>query len=151
MWVGIVFMLYLFIIPAVNSMGPDGGKFMQAMAKTKNFPAFISAITGLAILSGIILFAKISGPGFMSTKYGMVLALGAVTGLIAFIIGSFVNRPSLKRIGVIGEEIAKAGSAPSQEQSQEIGRLRGKLASGIKWMTLLLTISLLAMTSAKFI
>lgn len=149
-WAGFAIMLALYINPAVNSLGADGGKFMQALARTRKFPAFMSALSGLAILSGILLYIKISVPGMMSTKFGIMLTIGAVSGIAAFIVGSTINLPSIKKISKIGEEIAKAG-APTAEQSQELMRLKNKIGFGVKLIAILISIAVIFMSMSKYI
>ena len=150
-WAGFAIMLALYINPAVQSLGPEGGKFMQAVGRTRKFPVFMSSLSGLAILSGILLYLKISGPGFIQTRFGMILTAGAVSGLAAFIIGSSVNGPTVKKLTRIGNEIASSGAQPSKEQLDEVIRLRNRLISATKILAFLLFLSLILMAGSKYI
>lgn len=150
-WAGFVIMLALYINPAVSSLGPEGGKFMQALGRTRNFPVFMSSLGGLAILSGILMYLKISGPGFIQSRYGLILTIGAVCGLISFIIGSAVNGPTIKKLTRLGNAIASSGTAPNKEQLDEIARFRNKLISATKFLAFMLFLALMFMASAKYI
>jgi hypothetical protein len=150
-WTGYTIMLALYILPAIQSLGPEGAKFMQAMGRTRNFPAFMSALTGLAILSGILMYVKLTGPGFMASRFGMILTTGVMTGISAFLVGTFVNNPAVRRLNRIGAEIANAGGPPTEAQQLELSKLKSKFTAGTKWIAILLLISILLMSGAKYI
>ena len=60
-WAGSIMYLAWFIIPAVKALGPDGGKFMQQLARTNKLP-IVMLITGtLTNLGGILLIERLSG------------------------------------------------------------------------------------------
>ncbi|TGK38438.1 hypothetical protein EHQ12_04760 [Leptospira gomenensis] len=96
-WVGAAVMTAVFMQPAAKSLGPDGGKFMQQLAKTNSYPFVLNAASTLTVASGFLLYWKISD-GFRSewifSKYGILLWMGGIFALVAYCIGFTITRPS---------------------------------------------------------
>jgi len=152
-WAGGIFMLALFILPAVKAAGPDGGKMMQQISNTNKFPIIMTIAATLNVLTGLLIYYDISSgftASFFSSKHGMILAIGGLTALIAYTIGLVVNRPAAMRMATIGAAIAKQGAPPTPEQAAELGALKGRLTSGTNYIATLLVITVLAMAAARY-
>src|SRR5690349_11995057 len=100
LWGGGVLYLALFIAPAVRALGPDGGKFMQQLSRTNNMPLIMTLAATFTVVGGILLIERLSGgftPEWFGTPHGIVLSAGATFALIAYLIGLFVNRPTVSK------------------------------------------------------
>ncbi len=151
-WAGAVFFMISFILPAVRKAGPDGKGFMKAlMGGTKVLVALPMA--GLAtIASGFALFMKDMGgmgPEWAMSRTGMAYGIGAVTGIIALVIGAMVSRPASLRLVAMGDEIAAVGGTASPTQVAEMQALQGTMARALRTVAWLLTVALVAMVAAR--
>jgi uncharacterized membrane protein len=147
-WAGSVMYLAMFIVPAVKALGPDGGKFMQQLSRTNSMPKVMTLAGFLTVLAGILLMERLSN-GFtgswFGTPHGMILSIGATFAIIAFLMGIFVNKPTVERIASIGKAASDKGGPPSPEQMQELQKLRTRLFSAINitaWLVLCAAISM---------
>jgi uncharacterized membrane protein len=152
-WAGSVMYLALFIVPAVKALGPDGGKFMQQLSRTNNMPLVMTLAGTLTVVAGLLLIERISG-GFTAewfgTPHGIIISIGATLAIIAYLIGILVNRPTVARIGTIGQEAAAKGGPPSPEQMAELQKLRTKLFSAINMTALLVLGAAIAMSIVRY-
>jgi uncharacterized membrane protein len=152
-WAGSVMYLALFIVPAVKALGPDGGKFMQQLSVTNKMPLIMTLAGSFTVIGGILLIERLSN-GFTAewfgTPHGIVLSIGGTLALIAFLIGMFVNRPVVDRIAAIGKKAALAGVPPTQEQMQELQKLRAKLFSAVNATAVLVLGASIAMSIARY-
>ncbi len=153
-WAGAVIYLAAFIMPAVNALGPDGGKFMQQLSRTNKLPMWMMILTTLNILTGFRLFWIMSG-GFQSewitSSHGLAYTIGGVLAFGAYMIGLMVSKPAVERMAKIGEAVANAGGPPTPEQAQEIGALKAKLAKGVKLVAWHLAGTVILMSVARYI
>ena len=152
-WAGGVFYLAFFIFPAVNALGPDGGKFMQQLSRTRNMP-MIMTINGLiTILAGLRMMQIMSGnfqASWFQSGMGLAITIGSVAAIGAFIIGFFFNKPRADKMGKISAAIAASGAPPTPEQMQEIGKLKTKLEKGVKVMAWHLLVAVVLMATARY-
>ena len=56
----------------------------------------------------------------LDTSYGVAITLGAVSALIAFLIGLVATRPMVKKTLALGGQIAQAGDQPPPELVQRL-------------------------------
>ena len=150
-WAGGVFYLAFFVMPAINALGPDGGKFMQQLSRTKKMPTFMS-ITGIVnVLVGFRLMLIDFQWNWFQSNFSTAITIGAITALGALIIGIFVNRPRANRMAQIGAAVAASGGPPSPEQMQELGMLKGKLEKGVRIMAWHLLVTVILMAIARYL
>lgn len=153
-WAGAAVYLALFVLPAVTAMGPEGGRFMQQLAKTNRLPIVMMVIPIITILSGLFLIWKISGglnKDWVMSTHGMILIFGAVCGLCGFSVGFIINRPAVERIRQISLDVAKAGGIPNEHQSAEIKILQTRMALGTRLVAWLLPLAVIAMSTAHYV
>jgi uncharacterized membrane protein len=153
-WAGAVIYLAAFVTPAVKALGPEGGKFMQQLAKTNKLPVVMTIAATLNVLCGILLFWNLSD-GFqgawMSSLHGMILSIGGGLAIIAYLEGLLVTRPTIAKINQLGESIAKAGGPPTAEQAQQLNAYRGKIFKANNFVAFLLAITVIFMSIAKYL
>ncbi|MBL7812756.1 MAG: hypothetical protein JNL57_11080 [Bacteroidetes bacterium] len=153
-WAGTAIMQHFFLIPAVRSLGPDGGKMMQAMMRTRNFPIVMLLSGFITVLSGLGLMDSFSGhfrTEWFSTGYGAMLGIGGFSAICALLTGLFVNKPAATAIGKLGAEISAGGGPPTPEQLAEMTRLRTKLEKGASMIAWCMILAVATMGVARYI
>lgn len=137
-WVGMMAFQIFFLGPALNDVGPDAGKLMQAMMRRK-VPMYIPIFALIALVSGFWLFLRMSGGNagaLMKTPMGMAFGLGGTVALLAFLIGVFVMRPLMMK--------SMQGGPDSQQ-------LRARATTMGKVVTVMLLFTLAAMAVARYL
>ena len=152
-WIGGVVMLAGFIEPTVKATGPEGNKFMQRLAGG-NLTMFLTLAGPLNVLAGLLLYLKDSAglsTAWITSPTGLGFTFGAIFGLAALGVGLFMSRPAVTGLAAIGKEVQGGGKPPTPEQLGRIGKLQEKLSQATVLTALLLTITLIAMASARYL
>lgn len=145
MWVGGGITMVLFIAPAVQATAPAGGAVMAHLAGKLKLPAVLNHTAWLTALTGMAMFWRIASGAdavYFQTAPGMGLAIGSVTGMLAFVAAVLVQLPRAKRIAALG---AEAGGSPSEAQATELQDEQRKFALGGKIVVGLFVAALLGM------
>ena len=153
-WGGVVIFMPIFLLPTVKALGPEGGKFMQTLMKTKNFLVWINISAALTIVSGLALYERDSGGFGMSwihSGMGTMITIGAVAAFAGWVIANIMQKPAATKMMKIGKTIAEAGGPPSTEQQQEIGKQQAKLFMGAQLTAWLIGVSVLTMAIARYV
>jgi len=152
-WAGAAIYLAAFVMPAVKALGPDGGKFMQQLAKTNKLPLVMTIAATTNIVAGILLLWKLSN-GFqydwMVAKHGLVLNAGVLLGIIAYLEGLLVTRPTIIKINVLGAQLS-TGVPPSQEQLHLMNSYRQKVITANNIAAILLAVTVIAMSLVRYL
>jgi len=152
-WAGTIFFVFFLLEPSVRASGPAGGSVMQALDKKGMFKILpIAAL--FTILSGAYLYWHDSGGlmgSWFSTAFGLAMTVGAVTAIVAYIIGLSLMRPAQIQIGTL------ASSLPGQESDVERARVAGEIESlkersrsYLRSIALLLLVTVVAMAVARY-
>ncbi len=153
-WTGSLFYLAFFVIVAVKRSGPEGGKFMQTLAATNKLPLVMIALAITTITTGILMIAKLSG-GFTSSwfgnRHGIIVSIGATFGILAFLEGLFVNKPTVDKMNKLSKAIAAGGKPPTDAEMQQIMGLRKRLFSATRQVACLLVLALVAMSLVHYL
>jgi uncharacterized membrane protein len=153
LWVGAIFMIVVFVGPAIADAGPDGAKVMGALVKRRvlNIVPTFAAIT---IVSGLWLYSRDSS-GFqgewLGSRMGMTLGTGAVLSLVGFVIGLTVMRPSTLRAVALGQSLAQLPEAERGAVMAQIQQLRGRAAMAGRVVAVLLILAVLTMAVARYV
>jgi len=151
-WAGANFVMAGFITPSVKATAPESGKFMGYLAQKSGFPRYAELSGWLTILAGLGLYWIISN-GFaiawFTTQRGIILTLGGLLAIIAFIIGYAISKPASKELGKLGQEIQASGGPPSPEQLAEVQAQQNKLTQGARWTAILLAFSVIGMALSR--
>ena len=70
---------------------------------------------------------------------------------MAYLVGFFVQRPAAMGIAALGKEISGAEGPPTQEQTDRMVNLQGKLERAARRTAVLIALSVITMPIAKFI
>jgi uncharacterized membrane protein len=150
-WVGAFFFMNHFIMPALQSAGPDAGKFTALIMRGGRVQRAMAGSAIVTILAGLGMYgyfiAQTDGQWARSNT-AMGLGVGAVAALLAFILGLAVNMPGARRMQAI---MAEAKGSPSPEQQAELGRIRNRMAAVSRVLSVLLTIAVLSMAVSRYL
>lgn len=125
-WAGGAIAAGFFFLPAVLESGAAGGVVMAGVTKRK-FPIAITAAAGMVVLTGVRLYMIRFTSTWLGSPEGIVLTLGGLLGLAAFIIGIFFQKPTVERLSALGAKVAASGAPPSPAQMAEMTILRERL------------------------
>jgi hypothetical protein len=126
LWAGAGVVLGLFVLPSVLDAGPSGGAVMAGVLR-RRMPLVLTIAAAIVVLSGLRLFMLRFSAVWVTTPEGLVLSLGAILGVGAFVLGVFVQRPTAQRLGALAAEVARAGGPPSASQAEELKTLQARV------------------------
>jgi putative copper export protein len=153
-WVGAVFLLIGFIAPTARELGPPAAPFLAHLAGKKRITEVILAAAGVTILAGLLMYWRVSGgldPDWIGSAYGLTLTIGAISGIVAFVIGLTVVRPTNNATLALGREIAEGGGPPTPEQAARMQALQARGRTTGRILLLLLLVAVAAMASAQYL
>jgi uncharacterized membrane protein len=152
-WVGSAIYSTLFLVPALGTLGPTAGQVFGALQKRHLMnTVFVSSV--LAILSGLRLLWIASGgssSAYMATPVGRTFAWSGALALVAFLIGMLVSRPSGLRMGRIGAQLATAPADERPVLMAEMQRLRQRNTVGSMTVAVLLVLTTIGMSVARYV
>jgi uncharacterized membrane protein len=125
-WAGGAIAAGLFIVPSVIEAGPAAGAVMAGVVR-RRFPAVMTAAAIIVVLAGARLYMLRFSSEWLTTPQGIVLTLGAILGIGAFVLGVFIQRPLVGRMGALAAQIAASGAGPTPQQAAELQGLRQRL------------------------
>jgi hypothetical protein len=153
-WVGSVLYSAVFLEPAVRATGAAGGAVMGAIAQ-RRFVEIMLVSGILTVLSGLHLFAKVSGgfdSAYMTTAPGIAYLTGAVAAISVLLIGVFVSRPTMQRIGQMTAAAMALPEGPERGAAMAaIGPLRAKMTGLLRIAASLLLLTLLTMAVGRYL
>jgi len=132
LWAVVAFFFGAFLVPSIGEAGPAGGAVMAGLMKRK-MPVFMTAMAVLGVLSGLRLYmirfgAEGAGLAWVLSPEGIVITLGSLAGLHAFVKGLLVSTPMTEKAGALGAQIAQAQGKPAPELVAEMQALQVKMA-----------------------
>ncbi|MBM9501520.1 hypothetical protein JWG44_14800 [Leptospira sp. 201903071] len=151
-WAGAASVMAIFVLPAANALGPDGGKMMQQIAKTNSYPIVLNTVTFGTLLTGLLLYWNLSN-GFqlewIFSRYGILLGIGGMLGVTAYCFGLWINLPTVKRISEIGQIFQKG--TPSPELIAELGKLKSKFLFSTRVIAVCVGSGIMLMEFARYL
>lgn len=154
-WAGSVFLFVVFVQPSVAAIAPAGAPFVAELLGRRKLVDRLLVFAALTILGGAVLYwrawdAARSFGDWIGSTYGAVLTVGAVAAIAGFLIGLSGTRPSVQRMLALGQQIARSEGPPSPEVVAEVQRLQGRLKVLGRTTLGLITVSVLAMATARY-
>lgn len=110
---------------------------------------------GITILSGVALYVEalvvLSGV-WVRSWFGVTVALGGLTSLVALALGMGVVRPAARRVVALAESlVAEADPTAQQAGLAELNRARARAQMAAIWTTGLLILVIVSMAVARFV
>jgi len=152
-WAGTAFFFVSVLEPTIEASGPEGGKVMQRLAQSR-FPIVLPIAALLTVLSGLVMYWLDSGglqAGWITSGTGLGFTIGAVAGLAAFVIGVFISRPAVARLGLLAQQVQASGGPPTPAQGAEIQALQKRTSQSALWTAILLALALIGMSIARYL
>ncbi len=146
LWVGMMAFGTFFVGPAVEEIGPEGGKVMAALQR-RRIMLIMPLFALITLLSGFWLFSRLAGgnmSALMATPMGRAFAFGGAAALIAFLIGIVVMRPAMMRAQRLMQSRDPA-FAPEIQRLRRRGNVQGRVVG------VLLLLALAAMAVARYL
>lgn len=153
-WAGTIIFTALYLEPSIRAVGPPGGQVMAQLVKRGHLNVLPVAAL-LTILSGLDLLRRASAgfdPAWMASRMGMALSVGALTALIAFVIGVFVMRATTLKVMALTQAAMQVPDGPARDsQLAAIQPLRRRTTVALRWVASLLAAAVVAMAVARYL
>ncbi len=154
-WAGSVFLFVVFIQPSVAAIAPAGAPFVAELLGKRKLVDRLLMYAALTIVGGVVLYLRAwdqagSFGDWIGSRYGAVLTIGAVAAIAGFSIGLFGTRPSVQRMLALGRQMAQAEGPPSPDLAAELQQLHVRLKVLARTTLGFITISVLAMATARY-
>ena len=153
LWVGMFFLMMIFIMPSIQEAGPAGGTIVQGLQRRKLL-VVMPVIAIATLLSGLWLFWVVSNgfePTYMRSAMGRTLGVGAASAILAFVLGIAIHRPAMLRTGALAETMAKASETERTAAAPELARLRARTKLSGHAILGLLFLAVAAMSVARYL
>lgn len=149
-WVGSVFFLNLYALPAIQTAGADGPRFMGLLMHGGRVQRALIHAGIVTIVSGLLIYGRFvmetEGVWARSTA-AMGYGVGAIAAIAAFLIGITINAPAARRLQAIG---AAAGGVTAEQQA-EVGRIRARVATASRITLVLLLVAVISMAISRYL
>lgn len=153
-WAGTVMFTALYLEPSVRAAGPAGGQVMTQLIRRGHLNV-LPGVALITVLTGLDLYRRVSGGfqmGWITSRQGVILTVGAVTAIVALAIGAFVLRPTALRMVALSESAQQVPEGPERESKlAEIQPLRRRTTLTIRWLGVLLLVTVATMAVAQYV
>jgi uncharacterized membrane protein len=150
-WVGTSFFTLFFLQPSVRAAGPAGGAVMGRLSSSR-FPMAIGMAALFTVAAGFLLYWKDSGgfqANFITSPAGIMLTLGALGGISAFVVSFSVQMPTTLRMAAIQKEVQASGQPPTPAHMQELQVLQKRMEVSTQWGVIFMIIAVIGMATAR--
>jgi len=152
-WVGFGIFNIQFLQPAVRATGADGQKVMQYLSQKTRFQITVYSAATLTVLSGLALYWIQTGfrAGALSSGYGLIIGLGGIAGIVAWLLAVFVIGGIFRRMAAVGQAIQAQGGPPTADQTAQMQALTTRLGKTGRIAVTFALISVLGMAIGRYI
>lgn len=155
LWAGSAVFFAVFIGPTIEQvLGPEGGKFFSHLVRRRRAVVFFITVSTLTAVAGGFLYWRDSrglDVDWMQTGFGAGLTVGAIAGLVSWLIVLLVLAPTSYRLTALGARIASAGAPPSADQMATVAKLQARLKSFSFVNIGFLAVAIVAMSTARYL
>ena len=149
-WAGSVFLFVVLIQPSAAAVGPAATPFLLELLGRRRLVHWLLGLGGATVLGGLLLYlqdaSEQGGLGqFVTSPFGLVLLVGAVSATTALCIGFFGIRPNVARL----LSLAASAATPNPALGREIAVVQQRLKLLARISLVLIGIAVLAMASAR--
>ncbi|MFP5331721.1 MAG: hypothetical protein ACLGHX_05105 [Acidimicrobiia bacterium] len=143
-WAGGTLFIALFVSRAAQAAGPAAGPFMGALlTKTRMADAMLWASL-FTVGSGAWLWTLDFGGSMPSGWKGVVLSIGALSGISALVFGLARQRPTILTMRQLVVDMG--GNPPTEEQAARMGALRAKMIGYGNILAVLIAVAITGMS-----
>jgi uncharacterized membrane protein len=154
LWVGAAWLFTFFLEPALATMGPAAGPFIDELVEKRKVPIAITIAATFTVLGGLFLYWhdwQLYGSlgDFVGSAFGVSLTVGAVAAIAAYLAGFLGIKPRAERMSALSKEIRAAGGPPSEAQQSEMRTVQEQMRMISRVDFVLLIIAVLGMATAR--
>ncbi len=152
-WVGVSIFNIRFLQPTLQATGGEGQAVMRHLTSHTRFTVTMYTVATLSLLSGLLMYWRLFEFDLdaVSKGYGLVLTIGGIAGLTAWIIAIFFVRRTLSQLQAIGAAVQAQGGPPTAEQAAGMQAASAQMVrlgqAGVGFMI----IAVLAMSTAQYV
>jgi uncharacterized membrane protein len=151
-WAGGAALFFFYIEPTMNKLGPDAEAFVNELVNVRKAPIYFAATSTITVLGGAVLYYRDAGGlAIWTSSQGIVVSIGAVAAIIAWIGSNGLIPAALKKVAAIGGEMKAAGGPPSAELMGRMHDAQQRLRTIGLWDLVLIGIAIVAMESARYV
>lgn len=151
-WVGSLFVVVVFLQPIAAAIGPP----FMAEIRRRRLVDVVLLDALVTVAAGSFLYWRDwhtypSFGGWIGSRFGLTLTVGALLAITVIGIATIVTRPTIGRLGALGRQVAEAGGPPSPELAARIASLQHRLAVAERVTFALALLAVVAMASARYV
>ena len=154
LWVGMAVYTAVFLMPAIQEAGPNGGKVMMALQR-RGILTVLPVLAVGTLVSGLWLYWRVSGgltAGFLISGPGLAFGSGGLASIVAYGLGITTMRPAMLRVAALMQGLGSVSSEPDRQvRMADIQRLRGRAALTGRLVAGLLILAVSAMAVARYL
>ncbi len=154
LWVGMLTFSTFFLMPAIQEVGPDGGKVMAAVQR-RGIMTIMPLVALGTLISGIWLYIRDAAgrhAEFAQSPMGMAFGLGGLAAILAWVLGVAVMRPSMMKAMALGQGLGPSTAAEERQRvTAEAQRLRARAGAASRATAYLLFFAIAAMAVARYL
>jgi uncharacterized membrane protein (DUF485 family) len=141
-----------FLQPTFQATAPDSQKVFQYLMGRTRFLVTTYTVATLTMLSGLTMFAILSDfrPEYFATPYATFLSIGALAGIIGWVIVIFWIRRLIKQMGALGAQMQAQEGPPTPEQGAEMAGMQARLSRMGTIALILIAVALFGMSVAQY-
>jgi uncharacterized membrane protein len=152
-WIGSLFTIAAFVMPAAVAFGPEGQRFLRRLAVQHRLSRAMAGSGVVTVLAGLWLVWIDSG-GFQSawfrTGMGTVLSLGGLAAIGTLAVGIRTGI-LVHRLDRFARGIEAAGGPPGAEQLAEMQAMGARLKATSRAAMIQGVIAVLCMAAARYV
>ncbi len=152
-WAGGTFFAARFIVPSLKAAGPAARPVLAELGK-RRVPVIMMVTALVNVGSGIWLMPLVSGgdvDAWMRSGFGRTVGLGALSAILALLLGALVGMPTNRRMGAISAAAQARGGPPNAAEAAELERLQARSTIVAMIGTGLLFLAATAMAVARYV
>jgi hypothetical protein len=154
-WFGAAGLFAGFIGPAAADVGPAAGPLMTNAVKKRHVAKVITIAGAVTVLAGLVMYWHDwhlygSFGNWIDSSFGVVLTIGAVAAIVAFVEGAIGVGRNVERLVEVGGMIAQAEGQPPAELVTRMGALQAHIKRASQIDLVLLLIAVIAMSTARY-
>ncbi len=154
LWVGSGVFFVAFVGPTFQAFGPEGGKFFAHLVRRRKATVWFVIVSTFTVVAGAFLYWRNSAGlrlDWIRSSSGIGFTIGAIAGIIAWLLVLLVLTPAVNRLLEFGGQIAAAGGPPTQEQMMTLQAMQSRQRTTSYVIVTLILFAAVAMATARYL
>ena len=150
-WFGLGMVMAIYVVPAATAAGESGARFFKSLMTNTRFPMAFPIASVLTTLAGILLYLVGGARDHFSSTGNLVLAIGAIAGLLAAGHGGAATGRATTAYGEALNKYVQDNQPISAEGTNALRALGAKVGIHSRISFALMVIALIGMASARYL